>query len=378
MDRKRDKRIRHNVKYNKLLMATIQLSDGGRYLSAALPESIMVTGTPPVTLCITDEDDGILYNQKFHVGSFSFHELREVIESHMRQRHKCISSLEVAATDSVTNVAKQIQVAFATQLPSGAGMQEFAERYFLTPATARRVPEEATVSLVALTFGKTETLSATLCYVKENGRSGVSRMENPGFIQSDMDYPQQLCITVSVMEAAALLADEMPGATLTSLTVELGSRSASFFIDRKMHATPPLRIEFLNCFNASDAVWLPAVMERSVTLDYSEGSVGHRLVAYDFEENTEFDVTTAGLTSGEALLLEQALVSRNVLADACYVDGKKTRMYSALLSDAKFSTSNDPESPPTGSFTIRFAGRTRRFDTGDCRIFTEQFTPPFA
>ena len=175
-------------------------------------------------------------------------------------------------------------------------------------------------------------------------------------------------------------AEKVVGKTIevTAMTIRMGNRAASFFIDKSLSGTRPFY--FRNCFNVPDNFFVPAVTTAKTKVDRSLAVLGKASQFYDTTCEQSFEIQSAGLTHDECSLAEQMFCSDDVRTpfESAPDDADFDALRQVLISDSTSEIVDISEKPNSVKFTWRYASnRIAQKNPVKDELFTEQYNYSF-
>lgn len=164
---------------------------------------------------------------------------------------------------------------------------------------------------------------------------------------------------------------------LHSLSVHVGERSCSFFVDHSLDLHSNCFC-FLNDFNLLESVYLPMTSVRKVKNDLSIASVNESSVPYDRSTSVTVEVEAGPLSASETEGVEVFLSSHRIYSVAPADDGSQA-LLPAIIADSTCEISDDSEKLNTVKFKWQLVDdRPTLFRTASGKIFSPQFNSMFA
>ncbi|MCM1163367.1 MAG: hypothetical protein NC339_03855 [Muribaculaceae bacterium] len=182
-------------------------------------------------------------------------------------------------------------------------------------------------------------------------------------------------IVVKIKEAK-----KIDSLTLQSVTVRVGNRSLTFYVDQSLCGIRPFW--YTNFFNEPEQLVLPRVTVEKVKTDRSLAVIGRTSQFYDVSTTKEYEVQSSPLIYDEHLQIEQMLSSANVrMPWGNEMPNNETdfnAMLEILITDYTSELSDSDEKPNSVKFTWRFAeNRPKALPPCSPDIFNDIFNPTF-
>lgn len=308
----------------------------------------------------------------------------QIIEDDLLARGLSVGDYKLTVTAPGTEALVDVcwfTAIYCTRRLHGGSTADFLAGNFLLSSSVRRIAPGADIDLPLFACDG-EPDVRTLYYkasVKGSGvaLSGELSDSDFGTFQDTAFYSYHYSFD-DIAKRIATQSSLRPGEiVLHSLTVHVGARSCTFFID---HSLDPCSgcFFFRNDFNVLESIYLPMTSVRKVKTDLSIASVNESSVPYDRSTSVTVQVEAGPLSFSEREAVQSFLSSHQVYAPISADDGSM-ELLPSIISEYTCDISDDSEKLNTVKFKWQLADdRPPLIRYGSGKIFSVQFNQVFA
>ena len=309
-------------------------------------------------------------------GKIAIYELGELIEEDMRMRGVVVYHYELVIGDDDNGyLCKQMDVLYCDYIAEGFD----TENSFLTTLPTQRVYADSNVlvTLVGNASGST-VIHGVMVHDADDTYSDDKHNRYEHFeVESEDDMVPGEVLSVPFYDWVDRYTSYNPteGVHLLNAVIRNGRRSKVVYF---MPGKPDIRLVFMNCFNAYEALDLKGLLTDKTKVIQETAIVAGKRVAYNRRTEKEYEFVSEGLTESEALSIDQLLNSHKVWV---MINGKATPI---IITDHTCEIDNNNEAQPNVKFTWTFADRRPHLNPDVLAaslqkpgIFTKEFTHQF-
>ena len=360
-------------------------------LSCQISDVTILTDKEFVDISVRSSTQTLLDERYFASdNNIILYDVRSLLEQFIRDAQIVVETFSIIAqylpTDGESEVAEvNFSCIFCSRDIDIFDIEPLLKSCFLTSATARRVAPECFLFLPYFAFAGESIAYYVYCdYCIKDAEDELKLTSgytsflggNANTIVHNDDFGYLTIYLPAVTEQA----EKVVGKTIevTAMTIRMGNRAASFFIDKSLSGTRPFY--FRNCFNVPDNFFVPAVTTAKTKVDRSLAVLGKASQFYDTSCEQSFEIQSAGLTHDECSLAEQMFCSDDVRTpfESAPDDADFDALRQVLISDSTSEIVDIPEKPCQVKFTWRYASnRIAQKNPVKDELFTEQYNYSF-
>ena len=361
-------------------------------LLTAVPSLIFSSQLPDITMTVSDDNEvevsletgGQPIFRAVHFpygGQVTVHDLRSVVEYHLRQQGKTFYKYVLKATHGAdTSTLCEFEVIFLEHLFTG-DLDVFLRNNFLTNTSSKMTDEEA-VELLHLFVREEEHITVRYEIVSQyDGDDALLAVATETITAMAHDRVVALELSTALMRVMAELPDNTK---LLAYSVHAGQRAYTFYVAPD---APEVVLYCRNAFNVWERCALHAVITHRPKVERSI-AVTHRLSTFYNQSNEkEYEVETSGLTMEQARWIEQLFYSHDVRMGRVQPDGsagdfEPEQLSRILITDFDCQIHDRDGELNTVKFTYQYQDRRtylpEEYLAKDyTRIFTEPYDPTF-
>ena len=351
------------------------------YLSSGVPDINVHTTETYVTVNLADHEGTPLLSERYYpyLLTATVRDLRSVIEQYMvsEQFPTCRFTLTVSDPAGVT-VENSFTVLYCPRrIP--VRFELLATQFFLTPWRVRRLHMASDLTLYFLLRADESgemRISATV--TRADGQVQTVRYTRQ-IAATTTDYALR-SVSFSPRTVLAEVTEQVGEAvTLRSVTVDMGLRSLTYYIEQK---TPALTLRFRNSFNVMETLPIFAAVTAKTDHSAESGICGDTFCQYDVQTEKTWEVEISNLTPGDAALLEDLLVSPYIevpVADLTHAPGRYLENTRVYITDSTLEPKRGTDELATAKFTLRLGNERLPGHFGSLqRVHTAPFANPFS
>ena len=353
-------------------------------LSGELPDVTIFTECEYVDFRLLQYDLPILEGRYYAInGAAVVTDIASLVESSMAgSPDSQLAQYTVEATDQTGTVSQSFTVLYCNLDINLPFIDSWLTENFLTLTPFRRIPPDGYIYVAWYTTEKEGIMFRVYTtFLNDKGEIDTYQYVNSGNgqIAHVNDVLTQLILVENIV-AKIKEAKKIDSLTLQSVTVRVGNRSLTFYVDQSLLGIRPFW--YTNCFNVPEQLVLPRVTVEKVKTDRSLAVIGRTSQFYDVSTTKEYEVQSGPLTYDEHLQIEQMLSSANVrMPWGNEMPNNETdfnAMLEILITDYTSELSDSDEKPNSVKFTWRFAeNRPKTLPPYSPDIFNDKFNPTF-
>ncbi len=338
-------------------MITIQTTFNQLYLSAELPEEVVISTNLAAVNVTVYYFHAVCFTTTLYPysGKATLRDIRSIIEQVIREEGYSCGQFEVYVTGGSENASSGDFNVVYSDIIQQYSADTFCSGYFLTTRTSFRISSSG-VQRLSLFAKAGETYTGyTDCVVLPAGSSTpvilrlTDTVQRTANMQAAVDY---FDIEADLIQDAVY--DNYPeqAGKLMAFTVHRGNRAMTFFVTDE---EPDKNFSFLNAFDCLEYAEIYGVTTAKQKVERSEAVCGRRHLFYDKETTQSFEVETAALTYEEAVWLQQMLSSRKVI-----VEGLPGTNVEVLITESNTEISDSDNEKNRIKFTWKLADNVQR------------------
>lgn len=320
-----------------------------------------------------EDSDNAIYNTTLYAynGKITIYELDELIEEDMRRRGLVIYTYDL----HIGPLCKTIDVLYCDYIADGFDINNS----FLTTLPTQRVYADSNVLVTLVGDASMPTMIHGLMIHDEDDTYSDDKHNRYEHFEveseDDMVPGEVLSVPFYDWEDRYTSYNSTEGVHLLNAVIRNGRRSKVVYF---MPGKPDIRLVFMNCFNAYEAIDLKGLLTDKTKVSQETAIVAGKRVAYNRRTEKEYEFVSEGLTESEALSIDQLLNSHKVWV---MINGKATPI---IITDHTCEIDNNNEAQPNIKFTWTFADRRPHLNPDALAaslqkpgVFTKEFTYQF-
>ncbi|MCH5331874.1 MAG: hypothetical protein J1E33_05655 [Alistipes sp.] len=275
--------------------------------SCRLDNVIIVSDADTVDVTIAADGSTILRSRYFLTdNAVTITNLRELIELYIRENTDGNTvSVFISASTSNEEADTDLKVMYCDRDIGNVDFAAWLNQNFLSVAPFHRI---ATSDVVSLSWYSEDAdsgpVSIQFKYFNSDGILDCDEYFDSfsGEVGDVINYDFYVKDWIDSMLS--------PGQTLASVTLRVGDRSTTMFVDQSLQSAR--RFAFRNCFNIVETLPILCTTTTKAIADRSIASVGRTSMFYDVKNTIAYETETAPLSVDECILIEQLCLSHKV------------------------------------------------------------------
>ena len=316
-------------------------------------------------------------------GKVKVYEVASLLENRLEQNGASYISIECTAQgNSSSDVCTIKFLAFYCKRYLPISFADFNKQRFLTTALSRLTTKDAVECLhfyCSPNSGSSAALTPLYYYVTALIKMEDGTVENysynmnaqTGFRTRYFSFEQILSIIPTIPATRQFIGYKVRLGT--------GPEYSFYFTDCR----PTRMFYFLNCFNVYELAIIPSATTHKLETEFSTAVCAGETSQYDVAHHRSYETQSSALLITQAAWLTQFLTSPDI---RLYTGGNEAEivdMPKVLINDYDIELSDEPGQVNSFNFEWQFANAREMLNPLDgfessCRIFTEQFSSPFA
>lgn len=367
-------------------MISIGITNDKLYLMSKLPEVKITTDSTRIVFCLNSiEDETTIFKNTYYTfrGEVTINDLETFIKYDLETSGRIYKKYRILVTAETESTSVDFYVIYCSLNLDVALLNPWLKENFLTLTPIQRIAKNGLIHLKWFASeGESKVITYETKYLDVEGavhnfswkeRTGTNYLYT-GDVIDELNNGVQNCID-KINESNETKAD-----TIISVTITVGRRSATFFVDPSMAGVIPFW--YRNCFNVFEQITLQRIKTEKVSSSRSVAVVGHRAQFYDINDSKDYEVQSGAITDMECVQIQQMVTSEDVRLpqsdNYAYIDSVEN-MDNILITDFTAEFSDTDEKPNTVKFTYRFADRSIKCDVPSSPgIFNHNFNPTFS